>query len=357
MSKELPPPQQSEEVDLGQLFKMIGNAFERFFRFIGDILNRLFLAFVWLVFFVKKHLVKIIIAAAIGFGLGIIKNKVSKPVYRSSAIINQNYKTGEVLYEAITYFDKLVQERDTVTLASDLKIDVSKAASIQGMSIEAVTNDNSRIKNYDAYIKSLDSVLASTITYKDYLNFSEEFDISLQEMTIDTYSPASFEDVIVEIIHKIESSPYFQNVQRRDLSELKGRESAIRETLVKSDSLQAVYQEVLRKAAEAKSGGQTSITIDNTENKSVTKEFELYQSDLNLRRELVDIQRELEDKENILEIVSIGKERGVVKDKAEIFGLEIGRPFAYGFLLALVIFMLLLIIEFLNFLERFKSKL
>jgi hypothetical protein len=50
-------PQPSEEVDLGQLFKMIGNAFQRLFQFIGSIFNKLFLAFVWLVFFIKKHAV------------------------------------------------------------------------------------------------------------------------------------------------------------------------------------------------------------------------------------------------------------------------------------------------------------
>lgn len=43
------PP--SEEVDLGQLFKMIGNAFSRLFNFVGSIFKQLFLAFVWVVFF------------------------------------------------------------------------------------------------------------------------------------------------------------------------------------------------------------------------------------------------------------------------------------------------------------------
>ena len=43
MSKDLPqPPQnQSDEVDLGQLFKLIGNAFDRFFKFIGSVFNKL----------------------------------------------------------------------------------------------------------------------------------------------------------------------------------------------------------------------------------------------------------------------------------------------------------------------------
>ena len=37
MSKELPQPQQSEEVDLGQLFKLIGNAFNRLIKFFSNI--------------------------------------------------------------------------------------------------------------------------------------------------------------------------------------------------------------------------------------------------------------------------------------------------------------------------------
>ena len=35
MSKDLQQEPQSEEVDLGQLFKIIGNAFQRFFDFIS----------------------------------------------------------------------------------------------------------------------------------------------------------------------------------------------------------------------------------------------------------------------------------------------------------------------------------
>ena len=34
-------PQPSEEVDLGQLFKMIGNGFRRLFQFIGSIFKQL----------------------------------------------------------------------------------------------------------------------------------------------------------------------------------------------------------------------------------------------------------------------------------------------------------------------------
>ena len=356
MSKDLQQPQQSEEVDLGQLFKLIGNAFDRLFKFISSTLNKLFLAFVWLVFFVKKHFVKIALAGIIGLFVGIVKEKVSDSSYSSSAIIKQNYNTGEVLYEAVNYYDKLITERDTITLANDLNIGVSKASSIKSFSIEAVTNDNNRIKSYDTYIKSLDSVLASTITYDNYLEFSKEFDVPFQKLDLQTYTNESYEDVITEVVNKIKTSPYFLSIQTRDLNELNRRESTLKQTLVKSDSLQAVYQEVLKKTADDKSGGQTSITIDNTEDKSVTKEFELYQNDLVLRRELVEIERAKEEKENIIEIVSIKKGRGTVQDTSDVFGFELSRPIVYAVLLSILIFVLLLARDFLKFLDRFKEK-
>ena len=48
--------------------------------------------------------------------------------------------------------------------------------------------------------------------------------------------------------------------------------------LKESDSLQKVYQRVLENTIEETTGSQTSITIDNKDDKSITKEFELYNS-------------------------------------------------------------------------------
>ena len=50
MSTNSNTPNNSEEVDLGQLFKLIGNVFDRFFNFILRIFKSLFLAFIWVIF-------------------------------------------------------------------------------------------------------------------------------------------------------------------------------------------------------------------------------------------------------------------------------------------------------------------
>ena len=125
MNKNLQEPQSSEEVDLGQLFKLIGNAFNRLFKFIGSILNSLFLAFVWLVFFAKKHILKVIIAAIVGFGIGFVKQYTEDPIYKSMMIVKQNYNTGENLDNTLSYYNNLIVNKDSLALSESLNISPS----------------------------------------------------------------------------------------------------------------------------------------------------------------------------------------------------------------------------------------
>ena len=47
MSKEVPQGSQNEEVDLGQLFNMIGKLFDKFFNFVGSIFKAFYSVFIY----------------------------------------------------------------------------------------------------------------------------------------------------------------------------------------------------------------------------------------------------------------------------------------------------------------------
>ena len=95
MSTNPNTPNNSEEVDLGQLFKLIGAAFDRFFNFIYRIFKGLFSVFIWFVFFIKKHIIILVVAGIIGIGIGILSSKTSQAKYQSSVTLVQNYQIGE----------------------------------------------------------------------------------------------------------------------------------------------------------------------------------------------------------------------------------------------------------------------
>ena len=357
MSKNLPESQPSEEVDLGQLFKLIGNGFRNFFNFIGSILNKLFLAFVWMVFFVKKHFFKIALAGIIGFAYGFIKEKIDEPIYKSTTIIKQNYNTGENLFNTLNYYNELVADKDSLALSESLQITTSEANMIVGLELESALNENKKIKLFDEYTKGIDSVLATSINFEMFKENSNEYDYQIQKITLKSLSKKTYENVFAQIINNIESSQYFKNEQKKDLAQLDRQEKAISEALKESDSLQKVYQKVLENTIEDTIGSQTSITIDNKDDKSITKEFELYNSDLLLRRELVNIEREKEDKEHIIEILSSKQDKGTIDNNTTlIFGFDTSAKVIYAFLLSLMVFLFLLSREFLRFLEKYKNK-
>jgi len=356
MSNNLPESQPSEEVDLGQLFKLIGNGFRNFFNFIGSILNRLFLAFVWMVFFVKKHFLKIALAGIIGFAYGFIKQKTGDPVYKSEIVIKQNYSTGENLYNTLIYYNELIKNGDSIALSENLKIQPSEANMIVDLELESVLNENNKLKLFDNYSKELDSTLASTFMFETFVENSNEYDYQIQKITLKSLSKKTYTNVFTQIIENIESTEFIKNEQKKDLTELNNRENIIKQSLQASDSLQKVYKNVLEKSVEKVAGGETSITFEGSDDNNITKEYELYNSDLVLRRELVNIQREKEDIENIIEIVSSGQNEGTLDNSQDVFGLNLNKNLFYGLLLALLVFGILLTLEFLKFLEKYKNK-
>ena len=356
MSKDLPQPQQSEEVDLGQLFKLIGNAFDRFFKFVSSIFNKLFLAFVWMVFFVKKHIIKLVIAGVVGIGLGVLLEKTSDPVYKSYITVKQNYATGEDLYNSINYYNDLVKQQDTSTLSKTIGIKVTEAASILGFDIESIITENQKLKEFDSYLKTLDSTLASKVEYETYLENSKDYTHKYQQLTIQATERNNFKIVFDKIVSNINNNEYFKREQEKDTLELTNELLALNEALEKSKSLQEIYKKVLESPLEKKDGTQNSITIKSVEEESKTKEFELYKSDLEIRQRLVENKKKKEDKkQDIIEIISSNQDSGAIDDRKELLGLSVSAKLFYGFIFTLLTFIVLLGMQFIKFLERYKN--
>ncbi len=357
MSNKLPETGGSEEVDLGQLFKLIGKAFERLFKFLADLINKLFLGLVWLIFFLKKHAVKIFLAGVLGFALAFIKEKVSGPVFVSSVTVNQNYNTGENLYSLINYYNSLTKQKGSATIAKALDLSESDSNNFVSFEIEPVVSENYRIKNYDAYIKELDSAIAASIDYDTYLENTMKHDYRQQKIFIKTKESRNLLPIFQKIIDKVSLSEFFNTRQKRDLEELKNKELALKQAIIESDSLKNTYKRVLEMPIDKKgSESGTNITIEGSETKNKTKEFELYQNDLELRRELVAIERQKQDKEEIIEIVSSEFTSGTVDNKTTILGKEISRKIAYAIFFSTIIFLLLLGVELNKFIDRYKDK-
>ena len=266
MSKEVKSPQNnSEEVDLVQLLKLIGSGFKSIAIFIGHILNKFFFVFVWIVFFTKKNILILIISAFVGLLFGYIVEYKMGPLYKSSMIIKQNYNTGKSLYNSLEYFNGLLAEGDFDALSKELLIDTSYISSIKDFKMESFITENQRYVEYNNYLKGLDSVLASEYDYDTYLEEIDESVYTTQLLTIRATSNDNFNLVFKAISSKMNTIPFFQREQERDIRELENTALALNAAIRESDSLQKTYKKVLENTLDLENGSQTSITFEGTD--------------------------------------------------------------------------------------------
>ena len=98
------------------------------------------------------------------------------------------------------------------------------------------------------------------------------------------------------------------------------------------------------------------ITFEGNNDKDKTREFDLYKNDIELRRELVNINRKLNDKANIIDSISSKQESGYVDNTRHLLGLNLKSKHYYLVLFTFLTFIVLMGIEFLKFLEQYKPE-
>ena len=344
--------QQGEEVDLGQLFVMIGNNINRFFQFIASIFKNLFFGFVWVVFFVKKHILVFSTAAAVGLVAGFIIEETSDPVFKSTITVRQNYQTGENLYGSIDYYNGLLKDRDYKILADVLGLSEESSQQVVSFDIEPVITNNDLLIMFNEYVEDLDSLALSKVEYDEYINNIKEYKHPFQQISIKSRTRANFNSVFNNIVDNILTNDFFVNEQRKDILQLTQTKQALVKALNQSDSLQETYKKVMQMDSNRLS--DVGITFEgNTENEK-TREFDLFMNDIDLRKDIVTVERKLKDKENIIDLISSKQDSGFVDHTKDFLGLTLPIKVFYPVLILSVVFLVMLARQFLKYLERYK---
>ena len=356
MSTNSSKPNKTEEVDLRALFKLIGNTFDRFSNFFINIFKSIFLSFVWLIFLIKKHIIVLSSALVLGYLIGFFITKLSPPKFESSVAIVQNYPTGKNLYGLAKYYNNLIKQKDYETLAQALEVDTEKTTVILGFEVKPLFNGNDNIVAFNEFLLEIDTLASPPVQYKEFLANTEDHSYKYQQISIQSTVQSSFKPVFSKIVKSINLTPYFISEQNKDIVELTKTKEALEFSLIKSDSLKSTYQRVLEQELINNNPTEIGITFESSSQMKRTKEYELYNSDIELKRELVEIERALLDKQYIIEVVSNSQDSGLTDDAKEIFGVKLPLSLLLALVLFLFIFASLLVSELLRFTERFRSK-
>lgn len=294
--------QQEEEVDLGNLFVVIGKGIKNFFNFIENIFKSIFHYFILLLIFLKKHTVKLVLALLIGFIVGFILHKLDNKTYVSNMIVETNYGSGIQLYKQIGYLNDLVKKKDSISLSKALGLDINQAAQISDLKVFAYQPENNLYKAYDEYLQETDTIYTRGFEFDDFKKRMAEYDLRYHQIRVSSKSKTVFVNLSPSIISLVEND-YYKNIKNLKVNELKQKLKVLNKNLIQIDSLRKTYKEVSLKEAE-KISGTSTIEIAKADNKKNENDIKLFETTNNILYGISQVNDDLVRKDNIVDVIS-----------------------------------------------------
>ncbi len=303
------PQSSSEEIDLGQLFQLIGNGFKKIFRFIGDIFKGVFGIIIIFLQFIQQHIFKFAIVAIVGLAIGVFLDINKEPEYLSTMVVEPNFHSVQQLYNNINFYNELAKSQDSIALAEALDITSKEASSIKKFTVESYSDENQKVQLFDKFIKSLDTTTQKAIDMEAYLKNFNSLDARFHTIALIATNNGIGKNIQNSIINSISRNDYF-NLQK-DISDIniQLQDSIYSKQIREIDSLQLLYKRVMLKEADKPMQG-TNISLGEGRNKD-NKELSLINKMEELKENLVLLNEEKANKSSILNVISAFPRKGV----------------------------------------------
>lgn len=352
MSKDLQEQPRTGEVDIIQIFNLIGNAFKRFFNFLYSILEYIFNFLLIISLFVKKNIKLFLFALIIGAICGFVYDQYKKSHYISFMTVEPNYGINLQVINNIYLYGQLARSKDSVTLSNMLSISQSEASQLLNIKIEPLNNINEQLKLYNEFVKTSDTAVTNKISFEDFSNKTTMQEYRQYRITVESKDRNVFRK-IENTLTNIPVTDYTKQVQKVDLNNIEEQIKSVNSSLEKVEQLRADYkqlmlQEVSVDESKPKSSG-TNFYLGSTENIRPTNELELFKIEENYRTQLNKLASEKSRKSNFVNVISGFQDIGLrVKEKYKYW-------FILGSLGIAVVFLLLK--QFNTFLNNYEKKL
>jgi len=348
MNSNLPEQQPSEEVDLGQLFKLIGNAFDRFFRFIGKIFKGLFFLLIDLLVFIQGHIKKLALVAVLGLLTGMYFDVKKPPLYESHMVVEPNFYSTSQLYTNIHSLNNFIKSRDSVSLSKALNISLNEAASIKIINIERYSIGNQRVALYDEFIKELDTASRKYVDFQNYSNNFTALDSKFHDIAIISKNPEVAAKTQKVIVESVDDKEYFILQKELNDKNIELREKFNTMQVNEIDSIQRNIRDVMRKTAEQPNAG-TNINLAESSRNSGNTELSLIKQLEIIKRNQVLLNEDRGRTANIVNVISGFPQRGV-----RIGGFFNSNKFKFFYFFVGSMFGILILLELNKYLKQYK---
>lgn len=298
-----PSNEKSTEVDLGDLFRMIGRAMNRFFTFLRNAFLFILDLIIKALIIIRVHIIKFVIVGILSIAVGWFLDSRQPMVYGSDMTVQTNFGSARQLYSNIKYYNGLVQQGDTTKLKDLFDINDEQAGNLKGIFIEPKVSELDMLIAYDKFMKETDS-----INVYDKMDF-EKFKKSVDPLTFGTHEigVASGEKNVFKLLQEklitinVENE-YIQKQKQIRLKNLVAEEEALMKRLNTIDTLRGVYNEAIKSEARKTSQAQTQIQMSSSSVK--TSELELFNLDEKISARLLQIAEQKEFQQKTINVLS-----------------------------------------------------
>jgi len=321
-AKEKQTGSQEEEIDLGRLFELIGKVFTKLFNAIGSLLNFLLNTLIFILLFIRKHFIKFAVAAVIGFFIGFFSEGTDR-AYKSDMIVSSNFNSIHQLYNNITNYNNLVEQKDTIGLVKLFNIKKDEAASLKSFEITPIITENEKLSLLDEFIKTADTTSVKLIDPNVYLNSLTKYNYKNHKISVKATKNNIFKKLEPTIIANLSKNDYFRNQKKAFEDNIEFEKSELKSQLIQIDSLRNLYKQVLLKEAE-KNTPATQIDLSSKTDKKQS-ELELFKIQKEINSRLVEINKIKVEEGEIINKVSgfssIGTKLSIIRRAPGLYAL------------------------------------
>jgi hypothetical protein len=309
MSKNLQEKSQAEEVDLGQLFKLIGSLFQRLYDFIASIFKGIFRVILLFLIHVFQRLKWYALAIVLGLVLGFVIDYLNEDKYGANVFIETNFSSSHQVYENMKYLHQLAQkDKDSVELARKLNIPVSDAAKLKGFYIEPDIDENEKMQMFVEFKEGLDSIAREDYTYDTFTSSIDYYSFNRHKIGVESTDRFIFGKLKGKFIPAITENDYLINLKNVTLKNFEAQELSLIEEQKKIDSLMRIYLNIRDRESkkEAVVGSGTNFFMANREdqNSLLVDESQLINKISVIDRQRRQIQEDVVIQSNIVNVIA-----------------------------------------------------
>jgi hypothetical protein len=284
----------SDEIDLGQLFHLIGKGFNAVFRFF----LRVFL-------YLKKNIFLLIGLIVLGFAIGFGLSKVISKRLKIEVIVKPQIDSKNYLYDVVKEIQANVESRDTMFFESIGIDDID----FQGLEVTidrvAVEGTSEADIQYLELLQSFENIDAISDIVRAELQNKSSFNHRITFYYKNSRVGQLFSRKVMDYIN---SSKYFDELREIYLLNATNRIEQDKQLLIQVDEIISNYSKKM--VDQQNIAGNDRIVLDNQETVNITGLF-------NLKNELIkDIESkkvELSQNTEVVRIINFGRQQQVQK--------------------------------------------